>query len=272
VVTREPDWSALPKETPGYVRRLLDRCLRKNPKQRLRDIGDARITLEEPEADAASSSSPVTKSSAAQWWAIAAGLFAIAAATFGTVLAVIHFREATPEPQTFRFHIPIPDRVSLVREAAVSPDGRKIVFRGNLDAHSRLWLQELDSFTARPISGTERAANFFWSPDSRYLAVAYGPELKKVDVSGGPAETLCTVASVVLGGAWSREGMILVTLPAAGGGIFRISATGGQPVRIIGPNSDGIAGDHPPVPARRSPFHLLPAAPLRIGGSIYGRT
>ena len=262
VVTREPDWSALPKETPGYVRRLLDRCLRKNPKQRLRDIGDARIALEESEADPASSS-PVTKSSAARWWAIAAGLFAIAAATFGTVLAVIHFREATPEPQRFRFHIPIPDGVSLVREAAVSPDGRRIVFRGNLDANSRLWLQKLDSFTARPISGTERAANFFWSPDSRYLAFAYGPDLKKVDVSGGPAETLCTVATVVLGGAWSREGMILVTLPAAGGGIFRIAATGGQPVQIIGPNSDGIAGDHPQfLPDGR---HFIYSQRLRSG-------
>jgi serine/threonine protein kinase len=126
VVAREPDWSALPRETPGYVRRLLERCLRKDAKKRLRDIGDARIALEEPEADATPSASSVTKSPAARRWAVAAGLFAIAAVAFAAVLALIHFREAPPEAQRVRFHIPIPDGVSQVREAAISPDGKKL--------------------------------------------------------------------------------------------------------------------------------------------------
>jgi Tol biopolymer transport system component/predicted Ser/Thr protein kinase len=259
VVAREPDWTALPKETPGYVRRLLERCLRKNPKQRLRDIGDVRIALEEPEADATSSESPVTKSSAARWWGVATGLFAIAAAA----LALIHFREAPPEAQRVRFRIPIPDGVSQVREAAIAPDGKKLVFRGNLDANSRLWLQELDSFTARPISGTERGGNFFWSPDSRSVAVSFGPQLKKIDISGGSAEILCTVATVVTGGAWSREGVILVSQPGGEGGIFRMAASGGQPVRIIGHSSDEPAPEHPQfLPDGR---HFIYSQRLRSG-------
>jgi len=95
------------------------------------------------------------------------------------------------------------------------------------------------------------------------VAVPFGPQLKKIDISGGSAETLCTVATVVIGGAWNREGVILFSQPGAENGIFRIAETGGQPVRIIGHNSDEPAPEHPQfLPDGR---HFIYSQRLRSG-------
>src|SRR5262249_789687 len=149
---------------PHKLQRLLRSCLQKNPDNRLRDIGDAALLLQDvPQATAGNRS----------WfaWSAAAVLFAVL-----SLLAVVHFRETSPprgEPARFEVQRPgISDPAGL----GVSPDGRKLVFVATgSDGVKRLWIRALDSVEAKPLSGSETTRSGirhvpFWSPDSRYVA------------------------------------------------------------------------------------------------------
>ena len=125
VVTREPDYNLLSKETPPRVRRLIERCLRKDPKLRLQAIGEARILLDEPESPApvAIAMSPARQHS--RLWMAAAAALAIALAA----ISVLHFRETLPRPEVTRFQIHPPEGGTFSQPwMALSPDGRKLAF------------------------------------------------------------------------------------------------------------------------------------------------
>ncbi|HEV3482184.1 MAG TPA: protein kinase [Candidatus Acidoferrales bacterium] len=232
VLRAEPDWSQLPAGTPTRVRVLLQRCLQKDPRQRLQAIGDARISLEEvlsgapdpPLAGAAGISAPFWRGGVP--WAVAC--VAVLAA-----LAYVHFREkpaASAEPM--RFQIPLPEKtaLSVTGAFAVSPDGRLLAFAArNSDGALSLWTRSLDSLEARPLLGSESAANIFppfiWSFDSRYIAFDAGGKLKRIDVSSGATETLCDLSDIAVGGSWNRDGVII--FGTANGGIMRVSENGG---------------------------------------------
>ncbi len=222
VLTGEPDW----EQVPAKVRRLLKKCLEKDPKKRLRDIGDAWELLEEGEpATTARSRSRVA------WvaWTMV-GVFAVVAAAVG----FIHFREAPPELRLVRFQIP-PRGKSAIGVFNLSPDGRWLVFPSG----GKLWLRALDSLQAQPLPGTELDASLgledgFWSPDSQYIAFASQGKLKKISVAGGPAQTLCDV-TMLIGGTWNRDGVILFGDFL---GLWRVPEAGGAPVQVIMP---GIA-------------------------------
>ena len=228
VIRAEPDWSLLPATTPMRVRVLLQRCLQKDPKQRLRDIGDARIALDEVlfSAPEQSSAAPMPVS-APLWrralpWSLALLFFAIAA-----TVSFIHFREAPTEQHVVRFQIP-PLEKSRFQLFQLSPDGRFLVF----NAKGQLWIRALDSVEARPLPGTEgtEAPGFWWSPDSQYIAFASQGKLKKIATSAGPAQALCD-ASAVVGGTWNSDGVIVFgQIPS---GLWRVSEAGGAPVQVI---------------------------------------
>ncbi len=236
IMRAEPDWSLLPSATPVRVRVLLQRCLQKDPRQRLRDIGDARISLEEvisgaPDPVSAVASAPPPKSR--RLWLVsgAAGLFFVAAIVF----AFLYFHRTPVAAQTMRFEIPLPAKFNQQGDFALSPDGRKLAFIGTgADGQNRLWIRSIDSLDAQPLEGTEGAGGWpFWSPDSRYVAFRAGQKLEKVDVSGGPPITLCD-ASSVLGGAWTPDGKIVfgtltgpVQVAAAGGAPLPLTTDGG---------------------------------------------
>jgi serine/threonine protein kinase len=246
VLKSEPDWSLLPAGIPTRVRVLLQRCLQKDPKQRLRDIGDARISLDEvlsgaPDATLAGDS-PVALP---RWrralpWAMAALLLF----TLGPI-AFLYFRETTPAPALpMRLQIPLPDKtaISINGTFAVSPDGRQLAFSATgSDGVSRLWIRPLDSLEARPLPGTEapQFPPFSWSPDSKSIAFDAGGKLKKIDISGGPAQTLCDLRGVAVGSSWNRDGTIVFGLSP--GPIMRVSADGGIPLPLT--NSDASRGD-----------------------------
>jgi len=243
VIRAEPDWSLLPSATPMRVRVLLQRCLQKDPKQRLQAIGDARISLDEV-LSGAPDLVPVSKGEAAAvpfWrralpWGIAAMLFVALAS-----LAFVHFRERAPTPaEPMRFEIPVPEKMSLATNVsfALSPDGRKLVFAAaGSDGVQRLWVRALDSLNAHPFPGTESntlVAPFFWSADSRFVAYDAGGKLKKVDTSSGLVETICNLgAMAALGGSWNQDGVIV--FGQSGGGLMRVSAAGGSasPLTIV---------------------------------------
>ncbi len=209
VLRSEPDLQA----GPAQVRRLLTRCLEKDPRKRLRDIGDWRDLLE--------GARQTPNSSRILPW-IAAAVFAVGA----LALALIHFRESPPAQRRVRFSIFPPEKVSFGTPIVPSPDGRSLVFTGVESGNFRLWLRPLDSLNAQPLAGTEGGNSPFWSPDSRFIGFfTFEGKLKKIDVSGGPPQTLCD-AQLGRGGAWNRDGVIL--FGQSGRPLFRVSAEGGD--------------------------------------------
>ncbi|MBZ5696532.1 MAG: serine/threonine-protein kinase [Acidobacteriia bacterium] len=228
VIKEEPDWKQLPAGTPNHVRVLLQRCLQKDPRQRLRDIGDARISLEEVLSGAQDQTSvPSTARSTSPWrlWVVSgiAGVLLVAT----VLLTFLYFHQKPAASQAVRFEIPVPDKFTLNGDLALSPDGRQLAFIGTgADGQSRLWVRPVEAIEARPLEGTEGAAGWpIWAPDSRFIAFAAQGKLKKVESGGGPPVTLCDAASV-LGGAWSREDKIVYGSFA---GLFQVSAAGGSP-------------------------------------------
>jgi Tol biopolymer transport system component len=169
------------------------------------------------------------------WAAAAAGLVSAA------LLAIGQLREAPPQPLSVRFEIPPAVSLSESGQFSVSPNGRHFVFAGTgADGILRLWVRSLDALETRPLLGTEaevsEVANgippMFWSPDDRFIAFYSAGQLKKVDVLGGSAQTLCDLPGVAVGGSWNRDDVIIVGNTA--GGLMRCSAAGGtaSPVTI----------------------------------------
>ncbi len=231
VIRADPDWSQLPATTPIRVRVLLQRCLQKDPKQRLQAIGDARISLEEVLSGAAD---PTLAASAARpatqrWlWPGVAVVFAVLA--IGGLLAFLDLRPKTPAGQAMRFEIPLPEGVRAGGGLALSPDGHKLAFIGTAaDGLPRIWVRSLETVEAHPLDGTEGANGMiFWSPDSRYIAFPTPNKLKRIDSSGGPSLTVCDTPSV-LGGAWSRDDEIIFGSYL---GVMRVPASGGSASRL----------------------------------------
>jgi Tol biopolymer transport system component len=230
VVLKEPDFSALPADTPQRLRRLIERCLKKDAKLRLRDIGEARLMLDEPEIAApAAAAIAVTKAAPSRLWMPIAGVLALGLAG----LAVVHFRQSPPPREMVRFSVQPPEGGSFpsLGNMALSPDGRKLVFSAVVKGMVALWVRPLDSIEARPLAGTENANFPFWSPDSRFVGFTADGRLKKVDTLGGPPQTLCVVGpNAPTTGSWASDGWIY--FPNGREGIFRVPQAGGDAVRL----------------------------------------
>jgi Tol biopolymer transport system component len=228
VLKTEPDWTALPANTPSGLRRLLPWCLEKDPKRRLRDIGDARVLLDDTAAPVAHGDAP-SKPWAAGW--VAAALCLLAAAG----LALVHFREERPAPErVVRFNVPPPEK-STVTNFSLSPDGRYLALVADEGGRTRLWVRPLESLNAQPLPGTDDAQGTpFWSPDSASIAFFAQGKLKKISVSGGPPQILSDGPGVTGGGTWSRDGVIVFG-GAAGVPLKRVAAAGGAPVALDRP-------------------------------------
>jgi len=225
ILTKEPDRSLLPEATPAGIRRLLDRCLEKDLKRRLRDIGEARVILEETEAG--TGGLPRPRGAAPLAWSLAA-----AATLAAAVLAVILFREKPPPPPpTTRFQVSPLEKATSVEYPSISPDGRRLAFVATVEGKTLLYLRPLDSLAAQALTGTDDAAFPFWSPDSKFLAFFTQGKLKKVDVSGGPPQTLCNAETPGRGGAWNHEGVILFGAGARAP-LLRVPAAGGAPAPV----------------------------------------
>ena len=162
---------------PAKVGRLLQRCPEKDPKKRLRDIGDVRLLLEEH---------PLAAAQPRRAWGawIVATLFC--AGFFA--LAFVHFRETAPPQVPGRFQLMLPGEVSYLQ---MSPDGRNLAFVSSEGGQPRIWLRSLDALDARRIPGTEGGSFPFWSPDGENLGFFADGKLKKIAIAGGPAQVLC---------------------------------------------------------------------------------
>jgi Tol biopolymer transport system component len=224
VLEREPDWSALPNATPPAALGLLRRCLEKDPKRRLRDVGDAQRELDD--ALEQGNATAVSRTASSRLWIAAALVSLLTAIT----VSVIHFRETPARPQTLLYEISAPANESIVL-FAISPDGRHLAFTtGRLgappsDNFNRLWVRPFDSLEAKPLRGTEGAWDLFWSADSRSIGFFAQGKLKRVDLLGGPPQIVCD-APRQSAGAWNQAGNILFT--SARGALSKVSAADGE--------------------------------------------
>ncbi|MGD1091981.1 MAG: protein kinase [Bryobacteraceae bacterium] len=220
VLTKELDFT----QVLSKVRRLLRRCLEKDPRKRLRDIGDA-MELVEVDAEAAPAAINAPSRSRLGWVASGvAALFALVAAA----LAFVHFREA-PE-QTLRYTVAAPES-STVHSFSISPDGCTLVIAAQVNGKRQLWLRPMDALQAQPMAFTEDATYPFWSPDGRYVGFFAQGKLRKIAASGGPAQSLCDVPTA-RGGSWNRDDVIVFSPGLAGISIQRVAAAGGVPVDV----------------------------------------
>jgi Tol biopolymer transport system component len=231
IIHKEPAWSVVPAGTPAVVLKLLQRCLEKDPNQRLRDIGDARLEIDSALHQPVEGATTQSRARDSRSWTADAGwLFAVALGLLAVGIGIVHFTERSSDvPPAVRFEIAPPEKTAIVTGGMISPDGRRIAFAARSErGFMTIWVRALDSVEARPLAGTN-ARNIglalFWSPDSRFVGYAADGNLKKVDVSGGPPQTLAILDGTYRGGAWSRDGVVIFGLQ--GKGLRRVPADGG---------------------------------------------
>jgi Tol biopolymer transport system component len=251
VLKTEPDLSALPDDTPPALRRLIDRCLQKNPDERLRDMGDVGLELREIVAGAgdtgvAPAGPGVDRPAARRFGGLLPGLaLGLLAALAAWWLLPDREVPADARSRMVQFDFPAPEGTTLVRGLAVSPDGSMVVVTARDQATDRnsLWVRRLDSRETRRIDGTEDALYPFWSPDSRQIGFFAGGELRIVDLLGSPPRSLIrtAVTTDTRGAAWSVNGRILFA-PLFVGGLFSIDAKGGESRPEAVPDPDGGIG------------------------------
>jgi serine/threonine protein kinase len=226
VLKTEPAWQRLPGETPSGITRLLRRSLQKDHKLRLRDIRDARVEL----ADVQSATlderaiSPRLRRGERLAWASALAVVVLIAGILGE-------RALRPTPTIPEVRLDINTPPTRNASVAISPDGLKVIFVARTTGQSQLWLRSLDSHSARPLPGTERAVSPFWSPDSRSIGFVADTRLKRMNIDDGSMQTLTSGIPVALGASWNSDGTIIFG-NNPGGPIFRIAAAGGEPVPV----------------------------------------
>jgi Tol biopolymer transport system component len=230
ILQREPDWSAIPPQTPAGVLRLTKRCLGKDPEQRLRDLGDVDLALDV--------APPIPAANAYRRWKLWTATTA-AAVVMAAVAALILLRPRVAPPLSappVRFQIPAPVNLTESGTFSLSPDARHLVF-GGADAKGifRLWIRSLDSLETTSLPGMEgEDINFmppvFWSPDSRLIAFYRAGQIRRMDRTGGLPRAVCDVPGVGVGGAWNAADVILVGNTA--GGLVRCPAGGGPATAV----------------------------------------
>lgn len=241
VVRRDPDWSQLPAGLPPAITTLLRRTLQKNPRERLRDIGDARIELTHASGapvphDAAPAVAAAPQASVVRpraRWPLGLGAFATGALAAAAAMWLLPAQrgEDTPPAIPIRTQITLPAETTIAvgRGSAVtlSPDGRSLVFAGRTGNTVRLFLRSLDRFEIVPLPGTEDGTNPFFSPDGRFVGFFADGKLKKVPLAGG-APVVLGEARTPRGEAWLADDSILLT-PANNVAVSRVAALGGAP-------------------------------------------
>jgi len=242
-----PDLSATNQNVSQALERLVNHCLEKNPEERFHSARDLAFAME-----AISGSAPISAQMAAMptsmlgrrkrrelaGWAVAGVVIFIAAVA---LVSAFYFRAPT-DVRVNRLSMLPPEKTAL-RDIAVSPDGRRIAFTtSDLSGKTQLWVRPLDSLTAQSLSGTEGATWPFWSPDSRFIGFFAQGKLKKIEATGGPAQTLCNAVDG-RGGTWNSEGVIIFS-PGLNDSLYRVSAAGGEPSALTSPDQARAAGSH----------------------------
>jgi eukaryotic-like serine/threonine-protein kinase len=229
----DPNWHELPSETAATVRTLLRRCLDRDAKNRLRDIGEARICLSDPGS--------VTNPDGAGFRLPRKLPWAVAVLAILCCGAFLHFHEGpVASVAAVRFQIPLPE-ISQLGSFSLAPDGRKVAF----NTGDRLWVHSLESGESRALTSST-SLDLFWSPDSRFIGYKSGGKLKRIEAAGGTPQTVADLPGGWGSGDWNRDNVIVFANLRVG--LFRVAAAGGLPVQITALD-----------PARQERWHAGPS-------------
>jgi serine/threonine-protein kinase len=257
VVAREPDWAALPAEIPSQLTLLLRRCLEKDPRKRIGDIGTARFLMTETIAPAASSAKPVDPTTTGLIAAKArrrtlafTGIALVTGAVIAAGATWLSMRAPVESPRPVRFSIVPPASVALVlngadRDIAISPDGTRIVYRGGRDA-AQLIVRALDQLDSQLLPGISGIRSPFISPNGQWIGFFGGPndELRKVSMTGGPPLVLCRYTGVSRGASWGPDGTIVFATNDTSTGLLSVPEGGGDPKVLTKPDAASHEIDH----------------------------
>jgi serine/threonine-protein kinase len=240
VLKTDPEWSALPESTPAPILRMLRRCMQRDPSKRLRDIGDARITIDEvlagdmDAAPALVAAAPVGTSS--RRWIVAVAGTAIVVAALAAGLAWT-MKPARTQLPVRKFEVPLADASASSGAGttlAISADGRRMAYT----AQARLWVRDLDHLEATEVPRSAEALSPFWSPDGNVLGFFVGSRLWKWPVSGGDPTLICELgesSSNAASGAWlTAEKIVFCT---GSSDIKEVLAQGGDAKAIVKPDT-----------------------------------
>jgi len=246
VLSKEPDWNALPARVPASIRALLRRCLEKDRRKRIGDIAAARFALDE---HTSLGGSPTVLPRRPLWrrvvTPVAAALVTSAVVGTGVWIAM---RPADPvPPRVSRLTITPASAAALTingidRDLAITPDGSRVVYVGNRG--TQLFVRALDALVPTAVfTGAPRGP--FVSPDGQWIGFVDGiAALKKVAVTGGPAVTLATLDASPRGATWAPDDTIIVATYNATTGLLRVAAAGGPPAVLTRPDRAQGEGDH----------------------------
>lgn len=231
VVESEPDWSALPAQTPEGVRRLLKHCLQKNPKLRLRDIGDARAELASPrESPTSDVQNPLRTSHRMGLLAAGCAIFAILGA-IGWMRARSAGQPAEWGKDALALSVDTPpDTTFADGSPSISPDGTRLVWAASERGTRQLWVRPIRDRSAQKVPGTEGALGPFWSSDGQSVAFFTQGKLQTVDLRTNTVKVLLetTPETSTDGGSWSGDVILLSTRYA----IVRTTPSGTAPVEV----------------------------------------
>jgi Tol biopolymer transport system component len=218
--------STLQPMTPATLDRVVKTCLAKDPDERWQSAQDLKLQLQwiaesGPQSGGAGTISTRRKRWERWAWIVTTTVLFLAALPF----VVAYLRRPPAEARTLKLFLLPPEKATF-GSSAISPDGRQLSFVATADGKKLLWVRPLDSLTAKALAGTEGAAYPFWSPDSRFIGFFTQDKLKKIEVFGGPAQTLSDVVEG-RGGTWNRNGEI-VFAPNYLDALYRISTAGGE--------------------------------------------
>jgi Tol biopolymer transport system component len=256
VVTKEPDLDALPLHTPRAVRRLVSRCLRKDPRTRLPDIGAARLELQDviagiapeagvPAGDVEDAVRKERRRRTRERWAWAF----VALVLVGLAAVLLQYLTETPEPgPVMHFVLDTPEDLGFADLGifAASPDGRFLAIVGRSpDGTQQLWLRPLDAPEIRALPGTEGARAPFWSPDSTSIAFFAEGELRKIDIARGTVQRICALPrSGFSGGTWNTAGIIVFSEGDLDSRLYAVEAAGGEPKPLTSHDTSRGETDH----------------------------
>jgi Tol biopolymer transport system component len=241
ILKSEPDWSALPADTPSTIRRVLRRCLEKDPRRRSHDIADVRLELDEPHSADAAALVPAAGSKHPSRERAAWALAAISLVSLAGLYAYDALKP-TPSKEVTRFQVYPPPNTVLgsgpiglfgvngASSATVSPDGTRLVFVATDRAgKALLWTRAFDSFEALPLVGSDGASLPFWAPNAQSIGFFVGNKLMRIDAGGGSPQTICNlVGDLGRGGTWAVGGDIVFS-SGSSPRLYRVSARGGTP-------------------------------------------
>ena len=241
----EPAWERLPTDLSPALDTYLKRCLQKDPRQRVRDIGDVRLALEGAfDMTGVAVERPAERQLRVWQRPVPATLALLVALTVGGLAVWSFTGSGDPPADVMQFVITPPGNAPLTldqgwRDIAISPDGTQIVYKDNFGIN----LRRVEEATAAPLRGGERGVGMFFSPDGEWVGFHHRTPttLQKVSIFGGPPITIAESQNRIMGASWGRDNRIIF---GTGDGLFSVSADGGEPERLTTPDRERGELDH----------------------------